>query len=71
VIDYIFLKSLHKGANYIILTKEGMKERIYNDELLKFLFTFKSGKFQGSTAENKFAELFRKEEGKHTRLQMA
>jgi len=38
------LRSLHRGANYIILTKEGMKEGIYDDDLLKFLLTLKPEK---------------------------
>ena len=32
------LKSVLRGADYILITKEGMKEGTYDDELLKFLF---------------------------------
>ena len=42
-------RSLHRGVNYIILTKEGMKEGIYNDKLLKFLLTLELENFEGST----------------------
>ena len=32
------LQCLYRETNYVIITKEGMKEGSYDDELLKFLF---------------------------------
>ena len=32
------LRSLYKRANFIIITREDMKERIYDNDFLKFLF---------------------------------
>jgi len=64
-------RSLHRGVNYIILTKEGMKEGIYYDELLKLLLSLKLENFQGSTTvETKFAKLFHRDEEKQARLRM-
>ena len=57
------LKSILRGFDYIVITKEGMKEGIYDDELLKFLFQLEPENFQGSSVvRNKFLELVKKEE---------
>ena len=63
------LKGLLRGADYIIVTKEGMTEGSNNDDLVKFLYQLEPDKFQGSTAvKNKFAELVKKDEEKQALL---
>ncbi|KAJ8445576.1 hypothetical protein Cgig2_012464 [Carnegiea gigantea] len=59
------LKYLLRTADYAIVTKEGMQEGYYDDELLKFLLQLEPENFQGSAAvRNKFAKLLKKEEEK-------
>ena len=59
-------------ANYILITKVGMKKGTYDDELLKFLFSLEPENFQGSSAvKSKFSKLVRKEEEKQVLLRTA
>lgn len=64
------LRCLLRTSECDIVTKEGMKENCYDNELLKFLFQVKPENFQGFTAvKSKFEELLKKEEDKQTLLQ--
>jgi len=61
-----------RGPNYIIITKEEIKDMVYDDELLKFPFQLEPRNFRGTTTiEKKFAELIRKEEERQALQQMA
>ena len=63
------LRSLYRGANFIIITKEELKEGVYDDDILKFLFELEP---KGTlTVVKKFAELIQKEEDRQASLQMA
>jgi len=66
------LRCLLRADNYAIITKEGMQEDYYDDELLKFLFQLEPENFQGSPiVRNKFSNLLKKEEEKQLLLQTA
>lgn len=66
------LRSLYRGANFIILTKENIQEGVYDDDFLKFLFQLEPGNFKGTPAVvKKFAELIQKEEDRQAQLQTA
>ena len=66
------LKCLLRRSDYIIVTKEGMQEGNYDDELLSYLLQLEHENFQRSTSvRRKFAELYNKEEEKQLSLQTA
>jgi len=55
------LKYLLREKDYVLITKEGMQEDKYDDELLTFLLQLKPENFQGFTIDKRrFMELLRK-----------
>jgi len=58
---YIWTAKFVQGLNFILITKQDVKERTYDDDFLKFLFQLEPENFKGTTAvERKVADLSRK-----------
>ena len=66
------LQSLYSKPNFIILTKENIREGVYDDDFLKFLFQLDPSNFERTpSVVKKFTELIQRKEDRQAQLQTA